>query len=103
LKEDTKKQGYKAGYQTIFDITKARITKSAEKIQTENPDFQGDLGFKIFETVEDFRVEDDDKELTLSYKGDYRKGERYNRLNQHPELAWLTHFHHTNAKKLVKV
>jgi adenine-specific DNA-methyltransferase len=62
---DTKKQGYKAGYQTIFDITKARITKSAEKIQTENPDFQGDLGFKIFETVEDFRVEDDDKELTL--------------------------------------
>jgi adenine-specific DNA-methyltransferase len=23
------------------------------------------LGFKIFETVEDFRVEDDDKELTL--------------------------------------
>jgi adenine-specific DNA-methyltransferase len=62
---DTKKQGYKAGYQTIFDITKARITKSAEKIQTENPDFQGDLGFKVFETVEDFRVEDDDKELTL--------------------------------------
>jgi adenine-specific DNA-methyltransferase len=37
---DTKKQGYKAGYQTIFDITKARITKSAEKIQTENPDFK---------------------------------------------------------------
>jgi type III restriction enzyme len=39
--------------------------------------------------------------LVQSYKGDYRKGERYNRLNQHPELAWLTHFHHTNAKKLV--
>ncbi|TMX08123.1 site-specific DNA-methyltransferase [Aeromonas salmonicida subsp. achromogenes] len=55
----------KAGYKTIFDITKARITKAAEKIREENPDFQGDLGFKIFETVEDFRVEDDDKELSL--------------------------------------
>ncbi|MFA0144084.1 site-specific DNA-methyltransferase [Vibrio kanaloae] len=55
----------KAGYETIFDITKARITKAAEKIREESPDFQGDLGFKIFETVEDFRVEDDDKELSL--------------------------------------
>lgn len=55
----------KAGYKTIFDITQARITKAAEKIREDNPDFQGDLGFKIFETVEDFRVEDDDKELSL--------------------------------------
>ncbi|WP_075498420.1 site-specific DNA-methyltransferase [Moritella viscosa] len=62
---DIKKEGYKAGYKTIFDITKARITKAAEKIREEHPDFQGDLGFKIFETVEDFRVEDDDKELSL--------------------------------------
>lgn len=62
---DTKKEGYKAGYKTIFDITQARITKAAEKIREENPDFKGDLGFKIFETVEDFRVEDDDKELSL--------------------------------------
>jgi adenine-specific DNA-methyltransferase len=54
-----------AGYNTIFDITKARITKAAEIISKENPDYQGDLGFKIFGTVEDFRVEDDDKELSL--------------------------------------
>lgn len=54
-----------AGYKTIFDITKARITKAAEKIREEHPDFHGDLGFKVFETVEDFRVEDDDKELSL--------------------------------------
>lgn len=56
---------YEKGYKTIFDITKARITKAAEKIREESPDFQGDLGFKIFETVKDFRVEDDDNELSL--------------------------------------
>ncbi|MFA0315803.1 site-specific DNA-methyltransferase [Vibrio cyclitrophicus] len=54
-----------AGYDTIFAITKDRIIKSAAKIRKENPDFQGDLGFKVFETVEDFRVEDDNKELSL--------------------------------------
>ena len=62
---DIKKEGYKAGYKTIFDITKARIKLSADKIRKENPDFHGDLGFKVFETAEDFRVEDDDKELSL--------------------------------------
>ncbi|WP_339377284.1 site-specific DNA-methyltransferase [Candidatus Enterovibrio escicola] len=61
----TVSDGYKLGYETIFDITKARITKAAEKISEENPDFQGDLGFKTFATVDDFRVEADDKELSL--------------------------------------
>ncbi len=60
-----KSKAFEVGYNTIFDITKARITKAAEKISEEHPDFQGDLGFKIFETVEDFRVEDDDKEMSL--------------------------------------
>lgn len=62
---DNDSVAYKAGYKTIFDITKARITRAAEKIREENPDYQGNLGFKIFETVVDFRVEDDDKELSL--------------------------------------
>ncbi|MFU2127690.1 site-specific DNA-methyltransferase [Gallibacterium anatis] len=53
---DPKSEAHKAGYQTIFDITKARIEKAAAKIQADNPDYQGDLGFKIFETVEDFRT-----------------------------------------------
>ena len=57
---------YKAGYKTIFDITKERIIKASEKIRAENSDYQGNLGFKIFETVEDFRVEDDDKDKELS-------------------------------------
>lgn len=56
----------KKGYQNIFDITKDRINKVVEKISNENPDYSGDLGYKIFETVEDFRIEEDDQELTLS-------------------------------------
>ena len=53
LPEETEKSkaAYKAGYKTIFDITKARIEKAAEKIRAENPDYNGDLGFKIFETL----------------------------------------------------
>jgi adenine-specific DNA-methyltransferase len=47
---DPSSEAHKAGYSTIFDITKARITKAATKIQSENPKYQGDLGFKIFET-----------------------------------------------------
>jgi len=60
-----KSEAYKAGYKTIFDITKTRITKSAQKIKEEQPEFNGDLGFKIYETVGDFRVTTDE-ELTLS-------------------------------------
>lgn len=47
---EAKSEAYKAGYNTIFDITKARIEKVIDKIKTENPNYKGDLGFKIFET-----------------------------------------------------
>ena len=49
---DTKSEAHKAGYNTIFDITKARIEKAAEKIRTETSLLtqELDLGFKIFET-----------------------------------------------------
>ncbi len=48
---DEKSEAYKAGYKTIFEITKARIEKAAAKISKEHPDYQGDLGFKIYETI----------------------------------------------------
>lgn len=53
LPEETQKTkaAYKAGYKTIFDITKTRIEKAANKIRTENPDYEGDLGAKVFETL----------------------------------------------------
>jgi len=56
-------EALKLGYKTIFDITNIRITKAAQKIKSKNLDYKGDLGFKIFETVEDFRR--DNTALTL--------------------------------------
>ncbi|MFK3618715.1 DNA methyltransferase [Pasteurella multocida] len=61
---DKKKEAFKAGYHSIFDITKARIEKSAVKIQQDFPDYQGDLGFKIFETVPNFRLAQEDENLS---------------------------------------
>jgi adenine-specific DNA-methyltransferase len=53
LPEETEKTkaAYKAGYKTIFEITKDRIEKVAKKIRAENTDYNGDLGFQIFETL----------------------------------------------------
>jgi len=41
-------EAFKAGYKTISEISKERIRRSAAKIKQENPDYQGDLGFKAF-------------------------------------------------------
>lgn len=58
---DKKSEAYKAGFNTIFEITKERIIRSAQEIQSENPDYIGDLGFKIFETVDNFLAIDDNE------------------------------------------
>ncbi len=39
---------YKSGYKVISDIGKERIRRAAKKIKEENPDYKGDLGFKVF-------------------------------------------------------
>lgn len=60
-------EAYRAGYKTIFDITKTRIEKSAVKLKTEHPQYQGDLGFKIFESVPmPVKYQDAPEELTGS-------------------------------------
>lgn len=41
-------EAYKSGYKTIAEISKERIRRAAAKIKEENPDYQGDLGFKVF-------------------------------------------------------
>ena len=56
---------YEKGYKSIFDITKDRIIKAGEKLKKEHPSYNGDIGFQIFETVNDFRVKNE-SELTLS-------------------------------------
>lgn len=41
-------EAYKAGYGTIADIGKERIRRVGLKIKEEHPEYQGDLGFKVF-------------------------------------------------------
>lgn len=45
---DEKSETYKVGFKNIFEITKARIELAAKKIQAENPNYVGDLGFKLY-------------------------------------------------------
>ncbi|MBD8234597.1 site-specific DNA-methyltransferase [Pantoea agglomerans] len=58
-------EAYDLGYKNIFSLTKERLVRASNKIREENPDYNGVLGFKIFETVDDFRAKDE-SELTLS-------------------------------------
>ncbi|HHF0432262.1 site-specific DNA-methyltransferase [Haemophilus influenzae] len=51
-----KSEAYKAGYKTIFDITKARIEKSAVKIRQDFKETTADLGFKIYRTEPHFQT-----------------------------------------------
>lgn len=63
---DVDSVAYQKGYESIFDITKDRIIEAARALKNNNINYSGDLGFKIFEVIEDFRIIDEDKELTLS-------------------------------------
>lgn len=45
---DEKSEAFKAGYKTIAEISKERIRRAAKKIAEENPEYKGDLGFKVF-------------------------------------------------------
>jgi adenine-specific DNA-methyltransferase len=39
---------HELGFKNIADISKERIRRAAKKIKAENPDYDGDLGFKVF-------------------------------------------------------
>ncbi len=45
---DEKSEAYKAGYKTIAEISKERIRRAAAKIKEDHPEYNGDLGFKVF-------------------------------------------------------
>ena len=45
---DEKQYAYSKGYRNIADVSKERIRRAAKKIREENPDYTGDLGFKVF-------------------------------------------------------
>ena len=66
---DEKSEAYKAGYKTIAEISKERIRRAATKIKEENPDYDGDLGFKVFKldstNIKPWEVDFDLTERTL--------------------------------------
>ncbi|MDG1708609.1 MAG: site-specific DNA-methyltransferase [Emcibacteraceae bacterium] len=45
---DEKSDAFNAGYTNIADMTKARFCHAGKKVKDENPDYAGDLGFKVF-------------------------------------------------------
>lgn len=45
---DKDSEACKAGYKTIAEISKERIRRAGKKIKEDNPDYNGDLGFKVF-------------------------------------------------------
>ncbi|HHV24448.1 MAG TPA: site-specific DNA-methyltransferase [Methanosarcina sp.] len=45
---DEKLEAFKTGYKTIAEIGKERIRRVIKKIKEETPDYEGDLGFKVF-------------------------------------------------------
>ena len=49
---DEKSDAFKAGYKTITDIGIERCRKSAQKIGREKPEYEGDLGFKVFKLAQ---------------------------------------------------
>ena len=49
---DEKSEAYKAGYKNICEIGKERIRRAGDKIKSENPDADIDIGFKVFKTAD---------------------------------------------------
>ena len=44
-------EAYKAGYHDICEIGKERIRRAGDKIQSEHPNTDIDVGFKVFRTA----------------------------------------------------
>ena len=60
-------EAYKAGYRTIFEITKDRIIKAGEKLAQDYPESNFESGFKIFKTCDNFLPEFKIQQLTLNF------------------------------------
>lgn len=77
---DPKSEAYKAGYKNIADIGKERIRRAAKKIKEENPEYKGDLGFKVFKlassNIKTWNPDRSDLEQSLSDYVDHLKKDR---------------------------
>jgi adenine-specific DNA-methyltransferase len=66
---DEKSEAFKSGFKTISEISKERIRRAAAKLKKENPEYDGDLGFKVFKldstNIKPWEVDFDLTERTL--------------------------------------
>jgi adenine-specific DNA-methyltransferase len=66
---DEKSEAFKSGFKTISEISKDRIRRAAAKLKKENPEYDGDLGFKVFKldstNIKPWEVDFDLTERTL--------------------------------------
>ena len=79
---DEKSEAFKAGYKNIAEISKERIRRASKKIKEENPDYQGDLGFKVFKldssNIKRWEAGFDSLKEDLIASVDYIKNDRSN-------------------------
>lgn len=76
ISEQTAKdsEARKAGFETIDQIGQERIRRAASKIKAEQPDYQGDLGFKHY-TLQDVPQNTLDKMETFDPTGMFGEGD----------------------------
>lgn len=67
-------------FPTIFEVTKARVIAAAEKIQSADPDYKGDLGFRVFKldstNIREWEPKRDDLPQTLLDSIEHLKTDR---------------------------
>ena len=70
----------KAGYSTIAEITKERLRRAAKTIKDEHPDYQGELGFRVFKlassNIQAWEPDRDDLPKTLQESVEHLKTDR---------------------------
>ncbi len=79
---DKKSEAFQAGYKNIADISKDRIRYVVKRIHDENPDYKGDLGFKVFKldssNIKRWEADFDTLEQDLFNAVDHIKQDRSN-------------------------
>ncbi|MFK5947759.1 MAG: site-specific DNA-methyltransferase [Methylococcales bacterium] len=73
-------QAHKDGFKNIAELAKERIRRASNKIKQENPDYQGDLGFKVFKldatNINPWEADFDNLESILANSEDSIKSDR---------------------------
>ena len=77
---EKKSQARQHGFETLSDVCKERLRRAANKIKEENPQFAGDLGFRVFKldtsNIRAWEPDGDDLDQTLLDNIDHIKSDR---------------------------